>query len=436
MPSHIPAHPLLLVPLNCSPDPVLLSPVPGPLPPAPGPSWVHSEAGGVRVRPRSPVLLELLPHPQTHTHTPPQRKPLLSANLSAPPNVGCLPSARTPTPPWGPGLGLCPGPEGCPSSFPCTQSQPSVLRPAAAEATTKARHPRARLAGTGQSTAGVGRRGPRAGACPRRCRQTDGPPPRPEPLDPRGAGPRTPARLCSRRKRRLGPARYSRCPRGGPSWDRGGSLHPLPLCAPTRPRAAHPGGRLGPRASLPVGPGPRPQPGARHAAAPPAGRPGRPPRPAPPSPRHSPGRSAPDSSPRPAPSPELVRVSPPPPGPPRPRLLPSRGPGQVRRRPARPSVSPPAAPSEEVLGREEDARGGRPESGSLRGERAAGFTAPRLEGPRPTGLRAPEPLGKCLFSPDPTLRGSGQSGRGPPCSRLRRGWWASVPAPGKAAALV
>lgn len=69
MPSYIPAHPLLLVPLNCTPDPVLFSPVPAPIPPVPHPSWVHSEAGGVRVRPRSPVLLELLPHPQTHTHT-------------------------------------------------------------------------------------------------------------------------------------------------------------------------------------------------------------------------------------------------------------------------------------------------------------------------------------------------------------------------------
>ena len=110
MPSYIPAHRLLLVPLNCTPDPVL---PPSHLRLIPPGSTVKLEESGSD--PEAQSCWNSCPIPR-HTHT--QRKPLLSASQSAPPNVRCLPSARTPTPPWGPGLALCLGPEGCPLQLP------------------------------------------------------------------------------------------------------------------------------------------------------------------------------------------------------------------------------------------------------------------------------------------------------------------------------
>ena len=125
--------------------------------PGPGPSGGPSGVGGaVRVRPRGPALLELLPHPQTHTHT--KKTTPLSANRQAPTDVYRLPPPRTPAPrPLPRSLGLPP------PAPPAHKATPLACAPTNSGASDKARHPRARPAArTGQSPAGVGRRGPRA----------------------------------------------------------------------------------------------------------------------------------------------------------------------------------------------------------------------------------------------------------------------------------
>lgn len=255
MPSHILVHSLLLVPLNYTPTLRCFFQC---LPPShrrlvpPGCTVELEESGS---DPEAQSCWNCCPIPR---HTCIQRKPLLLANQRTPPNVHCLPPPRTPHPRWGPGLGLCPGPVGCPLQLPL-HTKPA-LWPASPNSGgyDKGAPP---PSPTGRPR--TGHRGRREKAAPRWCppqevSAADGPPPHPEPPDLQGAGPRPPARLCSRRKRRLGPARYSRCPRGGPGWVRGGSPHPLPLCAPTWPRAARPGCRPGPGASLPAAPNPRP----------------------------------------------------------------------------------------------------------------------------------------------------------------------------------
>lgn len=407
MPSYIPAHRLLLVPLNCTPDPVL---PPSHLRLIPPGSTVKLEESGSD--PEAQSCWNSCPIPR-HTHT--HRKPLLSASQTAPPNVRCLPSARTPTPPWGPGLALCLGPEGCPLQLPLytkpalwsaspnsgdyDKSAPPPCPPGRHRTEHRGHREKRAQRWCLPKEVPADRRAPAPPGAPR---PAGG---RPPPTSPPLFSPEAPARsrsvlTMSTRRARLGsggqlapaspvrtdtaPGRAPRPPLRPQSQPPGGSRPAAtarrPPCrrapGPAPNRAAPPGPALAP-------PGPAlapPQSGSLRPLAPPrAPPPARPPRPAPP-------------------------LAPPQPGPPRPRLLPSHGPGQVRHRPARPSVSPPAAPKEEVHGRKEDPRGGRPKSGSLRGERAAGFTAPRLEGPRPTRLRTAESLGNCLL-PGPHLEG-------------------------------
>lgn len=324
----------------------------------PPPAWSllgHSEAGGVRGQTQAQSYWNCCPILR-HTHTHPREnhcspgKPECSTERWLPPVCPDAYSSLGPRP------RPLPRSRGCPSSFPCTQSQPSVLRPAAAEH-DKSAPPRARLAGTGQSTAGVGKGAPRW-CLPQEVPADGRPPGAPGPRGPAPA--RQPAFVLAGSAGSV-PLGTHDVHAAGPAGIGGQPAPSSPVRTDTAPGRA-PGGRLGPRASLPAGPEPtaarrppsppRPRPGTQ------AGRPARPalaPRPARPRPPQS-GSLRPDSSLAPAPSPELVRVSPP-------RLPPLARPGAGEAcRPARP---PPFLPGRPERGGAR-ARGGRPRAARVR----------------------------------------------------------------------